>query len=309
MIPSFLSETNGVRKPITANSKRVQFVDRTSHNMASFVVTGMQQWNASQRAGWLQALSAPVKVLFVLCYVVLVSILQSVAAQLALVALLFFLFLISKVSLASVYRRAAFITFVFGFLVFIPAALNLFTKGDMVFTLVNFHKEYNWFIYHLPAQIGFTRQGLALVAHLCLKLFNSVSLTLLLINTTSFEQIVKALRILRVPEIFVLTLTMSYKFIFIFSQTLLESYLALKMRWWNRGRQTQASNIIAGRMGYLFRKAWERYELVYQSMMARGYTGNVRLYYAEKLRSTDYLFSAFAFIVFVLLLCLNYAWK
>jgi len=238
---------------------------------------------------------------------VLVSFLQSFAAQLSLVAFLFSLFLISKVSLASVYRSATFITFTFGFLVFIPAALNLFTQGDIVFTLINFNKERGWFIYHIPAQIGFTQQGLALVAHLCLKLFNSVSLTLLLINTTSFEQIVKALRMLRVPEIFVLTLTMSYKFIFIFSQTLLDSYFALKMRWWNRGQQTQASNIIAGRMGYLFRKAWERYELVYQSMMARGYTGNVRLYYAEKLRPNDYLFCACAFIVFVLLLCLNYA--
>lgn len=306
MIPSFLKENETYQDNQQLKGRRVFFVDKTSKNMAAFLVTGMQQWNSSQKNGLLQSVNATVKLLFVLSFIILISVSHIIDIQLYVSVFLFFLFLLSRISLRAVYSKAAVITFFFGFLVFIPASLNLFVKGDLVIPLIQLDKEYNWLVYHIPAEIGVTREGLLLVSRLCLKVFNSVLLTLLLIYSTSFDQIIKALRILHVPEIFVLTLTMSYKFIFIFSQTLLESYWALKMRWWNRGRKNEAGDIIIGRMGYLFRKSWERYELVFQAMMARGYTGNVRLYYTEKFTPNDYLFTAFALLILGFFIVLNF---
>lgn len=83
---------------------------------------------------------------------------------------------------------------------------------------------------------------------------------------------------------------MSYKYIFVLSQTVEEAYQALKMRWWSRGSVVKAEKIIAGRVGYLFRKSWERYELVYQSMIARGFDGSVHFQYFDGLKPKDYVF-------------------
>jgi len=53
-----------------------------------------------------------------------------------------------------------------------------------------------------------------LVLKLFLKISVSILLTLLVIHSTSFAEIIKALRIFKIPDIILLSVTLSYKFIF-----------------------------------------------------------------------------------------------
>jgi cobalt ECF transporter T component CbiQ len=308
MIPSFLLEKESAINGRPPKNRNMLFVDKTTKNMAAFLVTSMQQWNASRKKGLLQELDARVKVLFVLAFIILTSLMHSIEAQIALCLFVFILLLVSKVNFISAYGKAAFITLLFGLLMFIPASLNLFSHGRIILPILKFDREHTWWIYTIPTEIGITREGLVIVTRLSLKVFNSVSLAMLLIHTTTFDQIAKALRMLKVPGIFVLTLTMSYKYIYLFSQTVVETYQALKMRWWSRGNRSEANSIIAGRMGYLFRKSWERYELVYQSMVARGFTGNADLVYSANLAAKDYRFLAVSFIILLFIILFNYSY-
>ena len=58
----------------------------------------------------------------------------------------------------------------------------------------------------------------------------SVSLAVLLVTTTPWADILKSLRSLRVPQVFVLILSMTYRYIFLFLHTVNGLFLARKSR-------------------------------------------------------------------------------
>jgi len=306
MIPSFLLEKEKIQFNGVAESKKLSFIDKTINNAAAFVSATFVQWQSAKKKGFFQLLDSRVKVMFLLFYVILVSILTSVAAQLLTASILLLLYFFSKLNIISIYKRVFAIGFIFGFLIFIPASLNIFTKGENVFTVLRFSHPHSWWIYNIPQEIAITHEGIRTVLRLTLKVFNSVSIVLLVVSTTTFERIVKSLSFFKIPDIFLLTLTLSYKFIFILSNTVIETYRAIKMRWWNRGSVREAEEIVAGRIGYLFRKSWERYELVYMSMISRGFTGRVNFCYFSKLKPNDFMFIAGSLILFGFLILINY---
>jgi energy-coupling factor transporter transmembrane protein EcfT len=81
--------------------------------------------------------------------------------------------------------------------------------------------------------------------------------------------------------------------------------MALKMRWWDLGNTDDAENRIAGRIGFLFRKSWEKYELTYQAMVARGYMGSANFNYFNPFKPADYLFISIMTVLFALFIFLN----
>jgi cobalt/nickel transport system permease protein len=306
MIPSFLLEKENTRFKELAKSNRITFVDRTIKNVASFVNTTFLQCLSSRKNGFLQKLDSRVKVVFMVFFVILTSVTTALNNQLIIASVIFLLCLLSRLNIIHLYKRVVIAGFVFGFLVFIPASLNIFTRGENVAPLIRFVNEKHLWIYTIPKEIYFTYEGIVLVIRLTLKVINSVSVVMLVMTTTTFEKVVKSFSFFRVPDIFLLTLTLTYKFIFILSRTVVETYQAIKMRWWNRGIGIDAEEIVAGRIGYLFRKSWERYELVYQSMIARGYNGKVDFCYFEKLNRTDYFFTIAFMVIFSTLVLINY---
>lgn len=306
MIPSFLIETETIDAAGSNGKNRHVFIDKTIGNTAAFVSSTFFQWKSSVQSGLLQKTDSRAKVVALLLFIVLISITHSLQIQLAFAILFFLLSLLSKMNVLQLYKKVAVIGFFFGFLIFIPASLNIFTKGETVFRLVHFANPHQFWIYNIPQEISVTKEGLMLVALLTMRVINSVSLVLLIVSTTTFERLIKSLAFFKVPNIFLLTLTLTYKFIFLLSSTIIETYQAIKMRWWNRGSVKEAENIVAGRIGYLFRKSWERHELTYQAMVARGFNGKLNFYSFEKLKGRDYLFLMATLFLFSLFIVINY---
>lgn len=298
MIPFFLLEKENQGETGQSFKNKLSFIDKTLKKAADFVTITVLQGHISSGKGFFQKLDGRVKVCFLFMFVVLTSITGKIELHCTIAFFLFLLFIISKVNLVSTYRKILIFGFFFGFLVFAPSALNIFNKGNLVFTLFSFEKTGQIWIYKIPKEIYITDTGIANLTKLTLKVINSLTVVFLVIYTTSFERIVKSLSFYRIPDIFLLTLTLSYKFIFILSQTITETYLSLKMRLWGNIRLKQSEEIVTGRIGYLFRKSHERYEMVFQSMTARGYNGTANFHYFEKLKITDYIFSI-CMIVFV----------
>ena len=262
--------------------------------------------NSSARSGLLQKIDSRVKVIALLLFIVLISITHSLQIQFTLFILFFLLSLLSKMNVLYLYKRVAIIGFFFGFLIFIPASLNLFTKGETVFNLIHFSRPRQLWIYTIPQIISVTKEGLMLVTLLTMRVVNSVSLVLLIVSTTTFERLIKSLAFFKVPNIFLLTLTLTNKFIFLLSNTIIETYQAIRMRLWNRGAIKEAENIVAGRIGYLFRKSWERHEMTYQAMVARGFNGKLNFYSFKKLKRNDYLFLMATIVLFSVFILINY---
>jgi cobalt/nickel transport system permease protein len=304
MIPAFLLRKETFESSNVPKRIRDSFIDKTLKHIANFISSVFFQWEISGKSGFLQRLDSRTKVIFMFIFIMAISLTQSLSDQLIIAALLLILCLFSAVNLFQLYKKVLPIGFLFGFLIFLPAALSIFTKGHAVFTLIRFDRPYHFWIYNLPAEITITSEGIRVVATLTMRVINSVSLVLLIVSTTTFEQVIQSLAYFKVPQIFILTLTLTYNYVFLLSNTIIETYRAIKMRWWNRGSTKDAEEIIAGRIGFLFRKSMERNELIYQSMLARGFNGRLNFCQFRKFKTIDYLFLTavcFFFVVFILL--------
>ena len=111
----------------------------------------------------------------------------------------------------------------------------------------------------------------------------------MLVTTTPWADILKSLRLLRVPQVFVLVLSMTYRYVFLFLHTANGILLARKSRVVARTSGREQRAFIAGTMGSMVSRAFKMSTDVYAAMMARGFTGEVRSYASYRLGGRDLL--------------------
>ncbi len=296
-IPSFLlsRSTSGSFKRGTGKVS-VPFLERGIDHLAGVIKNGYAQWRFSSQNGLFQRIDARVKVLFLLCFIVIVSLKRDLLPETCIWIFVLVLALFSRLSILKVYRRVLLLGFVFGFLVALPSAFNVITRGEIIFPIVRFPKSYNFWIYHLPADIGVTREGMLGVAMLTLRVINSLSLSFLVLYTTPFHEIIRALKVLKVPDSFLIIITLCYKYIFIFSKTVEDMHLAKKSRVVRELNHAEAREWIAGRMAFLFRKSRLKCEELFKAMIGRGFSDSVRFYGFGKMGMADWFAALFLFI-------------
>lgn len=103
-----------------------------------------------------------------------------------------------------------------------------------------------------------------LKANLCLLI------TILLSNTTPFTEILRVLKRLLVPWLFVTTLTLMHRYLFVLADEAERMRRARASRTFTRGRRFQWP-ALASVVGQLFVRASERAERIYSAMCARGW--------------------------------------
>ncbi|SEM68184.1 cobalt/nickel transport system permease protein [Syntrophus gentianae] len=280
---------------------RTTFLDKSLTSFAALIKTTCIQWDTARRDGFFQKLDARVKVFFLLFFVVLVSIKQSLLPEAGIALFVCLLAGLSRLDLWSFYSRVSFLSFLFGFLVALPSCLNVIISGEVILPLVHFSKERCFWIWCIPETVGVTRQGLEGVLMLTLRVFNSLSLSFLVIYTTPFSEMIRALKSLKVPDPFLLIVTLSYQYIFLFTKTLEDLHLARKSKVIGRD-PGEARNWVAGRMAFLLRKTKGRCEEVFAAMLARGFSGEVKLYAPRKIRKADLAWTSLLFFLGVLFL-------
>ena len=240
--------------------------------------------------GFLQQFNPGIKLIFLIWNLVIIGLWAEIYAQLSAAGLLILLFFISRIKPVQVYRRILIIGFLFGFLIALPATLNFITPGTVIFTLIRFEAPHQFWIYHVPQTIGITREGCLILLLFFLRITNSVSLTLLVISTTPIHEMIRSLKKIGVPGIFLMVITLCYKFIFILAATAEDTFMALKSRWWKKSKHTPSQKIVAGRIAYIFRRSWNKYEEVYLAMVSKGFSGEANLSYLRRPRRKDYIF-------------------
>ena len=112
---------------------------------------------------------------------------------------------------------------------------------------------------------GVARCALALSkANLCLLV------TLLLSQTTSATEMLRGLQRLRVPWLFITTLTLMHRYLFVLADEAERMRRARASRTFTRGRRFQWQ-ALSSVVGELFVRASERAERIYNAMCARGW--------------------------------------
>lgn len=297
-LPPFLLKETAVPPPLSPGQRRqrtvrASFVEKGLRRAAGVISAAYAQWELASRKGLLQRLDARVKLLFLLSFVVIVSLKREPMPELLIAGFVSVLAAATGLNLITFYRRVLFFTFVFGFLVGAPAALNAVVPGEVIFPLFTLPRSYDLWVYHIPQTVGLTRQGLMSVAMLTLRVANSLALSLLVLGTTPFPELIKALKVLRLPDLVLLILSLSYKYLFLFARTVEDMHLAKKGRLAGPEEDRQGREWAAGRMAFLFRKTRLRSEEAAKAMAARGFSDRVKLYGPGKLGPLDWAAGAF----------------
>ena len=204
-----------------------------------------------------------------------------IAAAITLLAVL------SRVSLLFLYGRVIPLAFFFGFLVSAPAMLNVISTGRVVLPLFELSRPYAFWIYFVPQHIGITDVGINICAKLTLRVFASLSLSFLVVATTSFPEIVRALKLFRLPDSILLILTLTYKYVYLFALTITDMYRAKKARLVLGTSASEFRQWSAGRMVTVFRRTERRVDDIYRAMLSRGFSGELRLLAGHALKPLD----------------------
>ena len=124
------------------------------------------------------------------------------------------------------------------------------------------------------AGLHLTIEGLNRAAALILRSFAAVSFMILLINTTPFDYLLKALRWLKVPGLFVLLLSFFYRYLYLLWDERERMQRARDLRYFG-GRWPQQLALTGNLAASLFLRSYERAERVHQAMLSRGWDGHI----------------------------------
>ncbi|MFZ5633469.1 MAG: cobalt ECF transporter T component CbiQ [Bacillota bacterium] len=204
-----------------------------------------------------------VKVVSIFGFVAVVSSLTSKPLLIAAAGLITGLALLSGMGAGYLLRRIALVLPFTGMvLVIFPFAV----PGEAVFSM------------HLgPLSLAATGQGVSRAAILSLRVLTAVLAVSTLTATTPFPDLMKALRGLRIPGVFVQVLEFTVRYIFVLVDEVQRMRLARKSRCFKAGRTLFARstfNTLGQMVGVLFVRSWDRGERIYCAMLARGYSAD-----------------------------------
>lgn len=288
-IPQFLLLENPPVQTV-GDGRRTSFslVDRGVAVFARLLQEIFVQWDIASRCGRLQLLDARVKVLFWVLLLMIISFKSTVYSLACIAGMIAMLTLGARVGPGHVYGKVLPLTFFFGVLLSAPSMLNIFAPGTLVFPLITLQGPVSVLTITIPQQIGVTEEGLTICLRLVLRVFASLSLSILMLSVTPFPEIIRALKLFHVPDFLLLILTLTGKYIYLFAQTVLDMYRAMKVRLVLGISSADFRVWSTGRMATIFRKTQMRADDIYRAMLCRGFSGEIRLAGARHLCISDW---------------------
>jgi cobalt/nickel transport system permease protein len=287
-IPQYLLHAVNVQYNLAkATRLKLSFLDRTIINSAGALKSIYLQAENAAKENFIQKINPHIKLISLIYMAIVISIVNNPKSQIIATVFIFLLYIIARLKVNEVYRKIFFIAFIFGFIVVLPASLNLITSGKIIFNLITFNKPSHFWIYNIPQNIGFTENGLQVVLLVFLRVFNSVSFALLIVFTTPFPSFIKSFKIIGVPDTFLMIISLAYKYIFILSRTIEDTYFALRSRLFSKIKNNNIRKLISGRIFFIFKRSIIIYENTYYAMVSRGYRGKIVLHSTEHFTYKD----------------------
>ncbi len=232
-----------------------------------------------------QGVDARAKVVAAVALILAASLARAIPTLLALYALALVIALFGRIPLGFFVRRVWLFLPFFTAIIALPALFNVITPGRPLLIL------------HADPLLAVTEQGLRTAIMLLLRVATSVSFAVILVLTTRWGQLLGGLRALRVPQVFVLILGMTYRYIFLLLHTVNDMFLARKSRLVGRVQGNAERTWIAHSMGALLGKSYHLSDDVYMAMVSRGFRGEVRLLEPLRLRARDWAYMIVAALV------------
>ena len=238
----------------------MNFIERTLSGFVDAIERSLAASELAEAQGLLQKLDPRTKLVGLLALVVAAATARKFWVIGTLFASALVLALASRVSLVNLLRRVWLPLLAFTGIIALPALFV--TPGSVVGRLP-------WLGWQLTAS------GLRSAGFLVTRVETAATLSVLLMFTTPWNRLLKALRVFRVPMVMVVILGMTYRYIFLLlesAQAMLESRRSRAVGELN-GRDRR--RVAAATIGVLISKTFDFSNDVYSAMLARGFRGEV----------------------------------
>ncbi|MFH1612919.1 MAG: cobalt ECF transporter T component CbiQ [bacterium] len=202
------------------------------------------------------------KIIFFLLYIFFViTILPNDFLQfIAYFIIMFIVILISRIPLIYILKRTCvIIPFILLIAIFIP-----FSKKTQI------ENSYN---------IGYlfvSHNRLWIFWNMLIKSFLTILAMIVLSSTTKFSTLLKGLEFFKIPKILIMLLSFMYRYIFVLIDEAQRIEHARNSRYFG-GEYLRQIKTIGNIIGCLFIKTYERGEKIYQSMLSRGFNGEIKI--------------------------------
>jgi len=269
--------------------RRRSFLERTLLEITSVLQEAVFSEAYASAQGLLQGLDPRVKLGLLLLFLIVASLVYSIPVLVSIYLFTLLLARLSRIGLSFFIKRVWFFIPIFAGMIALPAIFNVITPGEVWVPLFHLPRAYTWGPYHVPEVVGISRQGVMGALVFVCRVAASVSLVVLVTLSTRWDYLLKALRAVRIPQVFVLTLGMAYRYIQLLARLVQELYWGKKSRTLRFSKVRTEQEWIASRLATLLRKSVQLSQQVQGAMRSRGFDGEARAVQTFQVRARDYV--------------------
>ncbi len=306
MIPDWMKEVGAGPCQCSAEYHgKKGFVGKTIEGIVGFLEEAFVSESNSRRKGLLQSLDPRAKLISILAVIFATSLIGNLRVLIFIYMLTLIFAYLSKIEVGFFIKRVWLFIPIFAGIIAVPMIFNIFLPGDPLFQVAYLGPGVHLGPLMFPESIFITRQGLNAAVIFTLRVATCVSAVVLLFITTPQQVLFKSLRTVGVPRIYVLTLEMAYRYIFLLMDMVREMYVAKKARTIRSSGMFDEQKWVGGRMGYTLIRSLDMSEKVHMAMMSRGFSGEVHVMQEFKMQNRDYIAVAAAMTLSVVLVLIS----
>jgi cobalt/nickel transport system permease protein len=270
------------------------FLEKTIASAVALLKSTVADDDMALRRGLLQQCDPRFKMLSLAVLLAAALFSKSIPALAVLYAVVLGLTAASSIRLCFFLKRTWFFIPLFSLFIAVPALFHGMTPGEPLWSF----KILSW-------TLTITRQGVSSASIFLIRVLDSVSLAVLLVLTTRHHALLKALRVFKVPQLFVMTLGMTYRYIYLLLDVIGNAFTAVKSRVGFVASAGAGRRVVASNMAGLWLHSYRLQTLVYDAMLSRGYTGESIVLDDFHSGPMDWIVLAVSTLILIGMLCLN----
>lgn len=285
-IPEWMQK-NDKPEILSKSSMNTGFIRKTLNEVSKLIQNDLMSERYAAFGGYLQSIDPRVKLTSFLLLVLYAGVGKSFFTLVILAALGFVLAKLSKIQIIVFLKRVWLILPLIMFIVSLPATTSLLIKGKPIFFLAH-----NFYV---------SMEGTLTVIKLTLRVGVSFSFGYLMVMTTRWSEITKALEMLKVPSLIISVLDMTYRYLFVLVRLTVKMFEARFLRTIGKIDAAKNRKFISDSIAFLFIRANAMSDEIYDSMVCRGYTGDTVCITQFKIKKFDWIWIFNVIMISILL--------
>ncbi len=260
---------------------------------------------ADRSESWLTLVDPRAKIIGVIVMIFASTLLQTLPSLGVLLCLALILTASGKLGFKRLFKLWLGVP-LFSAAIILPAAFNIVTPGEPVFTLWRFGENAGLGQWVFPNDLTITIPGVIAASRFMVRVVICITLIAVVTSTTESSALVNALRQLGLPKVFGMTLAMMQRYLSTMLFTAQKIHLAKISRTMGPMPMRAEQRWVAAGIGILFGRTYHMAERVRLAMLSRGYDGDLQARRVSSIRIYDYMWISGVFLTMIGVLLMDY---